>query len=479
MLCVTGNECSLEALAQRLHRVDAQLTGTEFLQEVRLDALDGPLDDAFDLVQRYGKNLVVCCRPPSQGGRFSGNEKQRVDLLDRAARRGIAYLDLELETSPAGQAVATKHHGGKLIISAHFYTTPPPALIPLLKEMDQRGADLGKIAAQVDDAAEMRPWLEQKRYFPAPAVLIGMGLAGMLSRARYPAFGSPWTYVSAQADDRTAAGQLSLEEALTLGLPDSATAPFLALVGGPSVEFSPGPRVYNPLFRDRGLPWQYVAVKTAEGESTFDMLREMGAMGLSVTMPHKAVALAYGRRRDAAERVGSANSISFAEGETTVTNTDLSGIHDPLAAILNGRQLRDALILGSGGAARAAVAACLALHLKTTVAARRPAETAAWLPEGVKVIPFEQRHDHPRSILINATSIGGAQCPWSESHPLDAQVVFDLALSDAPSRLLRRASEEKAETIAPLEMWLAQGAKQLQWITGEDVSAEQLRAYLI
>ena len=478
MLCVTGNETTIDALASRLARVDAQLGGAEFLQEVRLDALTGPLDDAFDLLQRYGSNLVVCCRPPSQGGQFEGSEADRMDILNRAVRRNIAYLDLELETSVAGQETATKGHQGKLILSEHYYQSPAPPPLPVVQTMQNRGADIAKIAAKIEDAAEFRTWLTQRHSFPSPTILIGMGLAGMLSRLRYTAFGSPWTYVSAENDVRTAPGQLSLEESLAYGLPESAGAPFLALVGGPSVAYSPGPRVYNSLFRARGLPWQYLAIQTSAAPSTFDMLHGLGALGLSVTMPHKNAAFGYGQRSSDAERIGSANTISFAGSVPEVTNTDLWGVRAPLQLAMVGSKIRRAMVLGGGGAARAAVAACVDLGLVVTVAVRRPEEARKWLPEDVGVIAFDERGHHSSEVLINATPLGGVRSPWDGTRDLHARIVFDLALSDAPSRLLQQATEAKAVAIAPIEMWLAQGARQLRRITGVEVSEEELRKHL-
>ena len=79
-----------------------------------------------------------------------------------------------------------------------------------------------------------------------------MGLAGLLSRCRYPAFGSPWTYVKADEQAGTAPGQLTLAQAREMGLPQTAEQPFFALVGGPQVQHSMGPVVYNRLFRATG-----------------------------------------------------------------------------------------------------------------------------------------------------------------------------------------------------------------------------------
>ena len=63
----------------------------------------------------------------------------------------------------------------------------------------------------------------------------------------------------------------------------------------------------------------------------------------------------------------------------------------------------------------------------------------------------------------------GQRSPWSDDVQLPCAVVFDLAITGKPSRLLERARHEGAIAIEAIEMWLAQGARQMSWITGEHV----------
>ena len=63
------------------------------MHELRLDALDTIDDDVMRLIAQHGPQLLVCCRPERQGGRFSGDEGERLSLLRRAQRS--ARVDVE------------------------------------------------------------------------------------------------------------------------------------------------------------------------------------------------------------------------------------------------------------------------------------------------------------------------------------------------------------------------------------------------
>lgn len=491
MLCVTGNEDTIDALARRIARAEAHPRREVLLQEVRIDALgDGALEPLFALLARTPARVIVCNRPVRQGGAFDGPEADRIRLLARAGACGVAYVDLEADCGAAAldavrAAIAESARDGRrgqLMLSSHDFAGVPADLDVQVDRMAARQPDLIKVAVAVDDAIQLDALRGQHRRAGRPVLAIGMGLAGLVSRARYPAFGAPWTYVKADEQSGTAPGQLSLAQALEMGLPESATAPFLALVGGPQVQYSKGPLVYNRLFRRRGRPWSYLPVSTAAGEETLHMLRALGLLGASVTMPHKGVALALAGdgADDLARLAGAANSLRC-EGDTfAATNSDVAGVAEPLLralAALDGDRPRRALVLGGGGAARAAVLAARQLELEVAVSAIEDIR-AIFAPE-VRCVAWDERSAVPAEILINATPVAGSKVmPWPADVPLDKRVVFDLAISGEPSLLLARAAEAGAVTIEPIEMWLAQGAAQMSWVLREPCTVEELRELL-
>jgi len=445
MICITGTERSVTALAAR---VDAHPDG---MHELRLDALNRIDDELWSLVARHGDRLIVCCRPPAP---------DRRQLLLRAQEAGSRWIDVDDDDTDLAP-----FDSNRLVLSFHDHAGTGGDLIARARSMRPRAAVV-KLAIMVQDVAELQPLRQVRQAIDGEVVLIGMGTAGVVSRTHYQAFGSAWTYVAAAPELATAAGQLDVASAALYGMPHSSGAPFLALVGGPQVAQSPGPQVYNRLFRERGDPYAYLALQTASLERSLPLLEELGAIGLSVTMPlkHEAARLAT-----PGSDLGAVNTLRRTAGGWQATNTDVVGVSEPLAlAKASGR----ALILGSGGVARAAWHACEQLGLQPTIAARSP-EKAIFAE---RVVDWDARAATRWDVLINGTPICNDDSPWPTNAALPP-LVFDLALG-RHSRLLDDARAAGATTLEARDMWVHQGAAQLRFIIDAEVNAQELRERL-
>ena len=476
MLCVTGNEATTTGLLHRLQTVERRLAGTDFLQEVRLDHLSDPVGCAAKLGP-WASRLIVTCRPTRQGGGFGGPEASRVRVLVEAAKAEPSYVDLEAD-APSEWFDDVRSAGARAIVASwHLWSFDPAEVEGAVQRLLEREAEIRKLAVSVPDASDLA-LLKSHAAAHAGLFTIGMGPAGALSRCRYPAFGAGWTYVSADPKAATAPGQMTLDQALAWGLPGAAHHPFAALLGGPQIADSPGPACYNRLFRKMGQPWSYVPVVTTRGAEALRLTEELGAMGVAVTMPNKGAALAYAEPDPVAETVGAANTVRFGPA-ASCTNTDVVGVAGPLGRALAGHEpaVGDALVLGAGGASRAAVHACRQLGLDVHVSARRTEAAEAVVGPG-RAVPWDRRHESQARVLVNATPLGGRESPWPRGAPLAKDVVFDLALTPGPSALLDQARAEGAQTLDAIEMWLEQGAAQTRFLTGLPVSIEDLRGAL-
>jgi 3-phosphoshikimate 1-carboxyvinyltransferase len=487
MICLTGAELTTQALARRLLD-DAAPT----LQEVRLDLLEGADHALFELLRAAkvgGKALLVTCRGSSEGGGFTGAEHQRAELLRAALREvGPAYLDLELSAPGELRRELFGLRGAtKLILSWHCFEGRATAALP--EGLEQAPADLLKIALQIDDAADLSALrsraaaLAQRR--DLQLVTVGMGAAGLLSRALYGRFGSPWTYAAAQGESVTAPGQLSLARCRAWRVEQQHALTPLALLGGEQVLRSPGLRVYNEVFARRGLPLIYLPVVTRRPAQTLELLAELGFGGCSVTMPAKReLAAAAGITLDAtATRLGAVNTIRLGpEGTRAGSNTDAPAVRQILDEA--GAAGRDALVLGAGGAAAAAVDALQALGCPVTLCGRDPGRTAALARRlGCATTGWEVRGDLAQyAVLVNATPCGadGASDPlppsladevWSDTVVLDAVQRSNGALTP----LLCRARSGGARVIDGRAWWTRQGALQMETLAGCRLAADELR----
>lgn len=256
----------------------------------------------------------------------------------------------------------------------------------------------------------------------------------------------------------------------------------LAVLGHP-VGHSRSPAMHSAALSALGLAaeWSYSAIDVApdEFESRVRAMRSEGFVGANVTVPHKGAALALADSlSETAREIGAANTLSFVDEEILAENTDAQGLLDSLPGSAAGRR---ALVLGAGGAARAAVWAL----------AREGAEVAVWnrtalraehLCEELGGAAVVEPAQTDFELIVNTTAAGlRGEDPFVEL-PLEiggfgpGQTVVDLVYGEQPSRLLAAAAESGAEVIDGIEILVRQGALSLQIWTGREPSLEAMRS---
>src|SRR5919107_4881294 len=129
----------------------------------------------------------------------------------------------------------------------------------------------------------------------------------------------------------------------------------LAVLGHP-VSHSRSPAMQTAALAALGLEdWSYRAIDAAPDafEMTVKELAEVGYAGVNVTVPHKREALALAdEASEASQQIGAANTLVFDGKRIEAHNTDADGL---LAALPDPPRGHRALVLGAGGAARAAL----------------------------------------------------------------------------------------------------------------------------
>ena len=146
-----------------------------------------------------------------------------------------------------------------------------------------------------------------------------------------------------------------------------------AVLGWP-VEHSLSPAMQNAAFAEAGVNAAYVALPVAPASLAAAMAgaHALGFAGLNVTVPHKEEAARLCATLDPiAARVGAVNTLSRLDEGWAGHNTDAPALRGLLTEAGLGPRSRG-LVLGAGGAARAAVWALLEMGVEVTVAARRP-----------------------------------------------------------------------------------------------------------
>jgi len=219
------------------------------------------------------------------------------------------------------------------------------------------------------------------------------------------------------------------------------------------------PPMQNAGFAALGLDWLYVPLPTPP-EALGDAVRGLVAMrfaGANVTIPHKRAVLELCDELDeVAERAGSVNTLLIDEGRVLGSSTDGLAVTAQLDA-----RGRSALVLGTGGAAKAAAAALKAAGARVVVLGRRD---PGWPPlaEGIE-------------ILVNATPVRDELLVA----PRMGMQVVDLAYhaDGRPTALIAAARAVGCEPcVDGVEVLLAQGAASFERWTGKPAPVAAMRA---
>jgi len=255
----------------------------------------------------------------------------------------------------------------------------------------------------------------------------------------------------------------------------------LAVLGHP-VAHSRSPAMHTAALAEMGLGdgWSYEAIDVAPDELE-QRVREMpgeGFVGANVTVPHKGAALALADTlSETAREIGAANTLSFAGGEIRADNTDAQGLLDALPIPPGASR---ALVLGAGGAARAAVWALLREGAGVDVW-NRTALRAEHLCEELGGTPSPAPEQGAYALIVNTSTAGMAgEDPFADL-PLDGggfgagQTVVDLVYGEEPSRLLAAAEAAGAETVDGIEVLVRQGALSLRIWTGLEPPLDVMR----
>jgi shikimate dehydrogenase len=226
--------------------------------------------------------------------------------------------------------------------------------------------------------------------------------------------------------------------------------------------------------------WSYEAVDVAP-DGFAAKVRELAAgdfAGVNVTVPHKEAALALSdEASEASQQIGAANTLVFAEEGIEAHNTDADGL---LAALPDPPRDRRTLLLGAGGAARAALWALLWEGARVEVWNRTPERAEAVCAE-LGGLPVTEPAQEDYDLIVNTSAAGlGGEDPF-EHLPLrrdsfsEPQVVVDMVYGERRSPLLVAAEEAGAATVDGLEILAQQGARSLEIWTGCEPDLDVMR----
>ncbi len=258
------------------------------------------------------------------------------------------------------------------------------------------------------------------------------------------------------------------------------------LVGNP-VGHSVSPPMHEAAYAELELDASYVAFEPAVEEvaDALEGAETLGIAGLNVTIPFKQDVLEYLEADPLAERIGAVNTIDFrADGEPVGYNTDAIGItrsFEHHGVELDGRK---AVVVGAGGAGRAAAFALSDAGCEVHIANRtvdKAIDLASQVPHasGGSLETLDSQLAEA-SVLLNATSVGmkSDETPVSGELLHGELTVLDAVYAPLETRLLRDAREAGADTVDGAWMLLFQGVEAFELWTGRDAPVDAMNRVL-
>jgi shikimate dehydrogenase len=232
----------------------------------------------------------------------------------------------------------------------------------------------------------------------------------------------------------------------------------LAGVIGWPVAQSLSPRLHGYWLEEHGINGAYVAlpVRPEDFSTALRGLRLSGFRGVSVTVPHKEAAFAIAHSVDAhAAQAGAANQLVFDEdGRVRGLNTDAPGLAASLGEAGIDVMGKPVVLLGAGGAARAALVALRSLGAGEIRILNRSEGRL-----GAKALSHWPEAACDATLVVNATSAGMKGTP---SLPLDLAslpanaAVCDIVYNPLETELLRQARARGLKTVDGLGMLMHQ-----------------------
>ena len=202
---------------------------------------------------------------------------------------------------------------------------------------------------------------------------------------------------------------------------------------------------------------------------------EEGIDGFNITVPYKQEAIPLLDELDAEARaIGAVNCVSVEHGRLVGHNTDAPAFLASLTPLLTPAQRQaEALVMGTGGAARAVSYALTRAGIRHRMVSRTPSEGQLTYAEARQVVTARTG----ALLMINATPVGMTpepdRCPWPwNEYPGAGCLAYDLVYNPSPTLFLSRAAAAGMATKDGLEMLRRQA--DLSWQLWQKTAAANL-----
>lgn len=471
--------------ADMVEKAEALVRDNIFL-EFRLDYLARPalaIAKIKEFIESQPQvTTIATCRRAASGGKFRGSIAAQLDILGKASAAGCQVIDIELQSAIRckPRQLEKLRNGASLMISYHDFRATKK-LEATLEKMSEFSTDLYKIvttATTLSDNVQMMKFIEGNSDKHS---LVGlcMGEQGIISRVLGLRAGSVFTFAALREDEKTGPGQVTAQELRStyrIEQVDAATRVYG--VAGDPVAHSLSPVVMNAALRRETVNGVYLALHAKTLKDLLACVREIPIHGLSITMPYKEAIIPFLDNTDShTTKIGACNTVVRAQdGKLYGFNTDTAGVVRPLQQRIELEKAK-ILVLGAGGAARAAVFGLKERGAEVYIL-NRTAGPAQKLARSARARLLKRADLKKLSfdVIINATPVGMGNTRDTplNANEIKARYVFDMIYDPPETKLLKLAKEAGAEVIPGIEMFVQQAARQFEIWTGKPAPLDEM-----
>lgn len=467
------------------------------LLELRADFLD---EDESLHVRKFPELARMPCiltiRRRVDGGKYGAGESSRTMLFARAMafaddqnpERNFQYVDFEEDFHVPSLQDAALAFGTKIIRSFHSMNEPVHDIIKRCDEMRKTGYEIPKIAfmpKSLDDVKNL--FYETRDFTKYEHILCAMGPMGLASRILAYRTHSFLTYTSVPSNDfeLRSIGHIDpimMNQVYHFKDLNEKTSIF-GITGWPLLK-TDSPFLHNQGYVNHFMNSVYIPIPSEDIHQAIEFANEIGARGLSVTVPHKETVLReLYETDDKVKEISASNTIVKKNDKWCGYNTDCTGFSKALLEFTGLKNLRHkrVSIIGAGGASRAIAYAVKMLGGKACVFNRTPmrAKSVAdmfgfeYAMLSVDAIPLIEKYS---DIVIQTTSVGMNSTEPSnpQNNPLyfyrwtGNEILFDIIYTPKVTPIMERAMAAGCKVCNGEAMLKYQGYEQFKIFTGVD-----------
>ena len=253
----------------------------------------------------------------------------------------------------------------------------------------------------------------------------------------------------------------------------------MAILGYP-IKHTLSPKMHNYWLKELNINGKYEAIKTPVQnlEKTIKKLCKNGYKGLNLTIPLKEEALKHINKKDKiVDIIGAANVLIFSKnGHIEGKNTDVYGFKKSILNLVKNKKRKMAMIIGSGGAARAVLYVLIQMKYKKIILYNRTKKNAEIIKKdflkrfsndlktkiSCKDLKKTKNNIKQTDLLINTTPMGMKNFPNLNIDIKDLRIdaaVFDLVYNPLETKLIKESKKKGIKSTNGLDMLIYQAQR--------------------